>query len=114
MNTDDHQLLMDRVISRPENRVATTVARLHSHHLIQSAAGIAAERVGTIMDGADTASRKVDALNAWIDFIDKNAIIEGLTPPNAARLQIFKTTNDRAQRMTQADMIKSHLFEHAS
>src|SRR5665213_1719064 len=34
---------------------------------------------------------------------------------DAARaFQMFKTLNDRAQRTTQADMIKNHLFEHAA
>src|SRR5262249_54212454 len=37
-----------------------------------------------------------------------------LEPSNRARAyQMFKTLNDRAQRATQADMIKSHLFEQS-
>src|SRR5438270_9582300 len=42
------------------------------------------------------------------------SVVVMLTLPNAARaFQMFKTLNDRAQRTTQADMIKNHLFEHA-
>lgn len=113
MNTDDREYMSERVLKRPKDRTATN-PRLHSHRRIDEAARIASGRVSTIVSTADTASRKVEALNAWINFIDESALLVMLEPPNAARAyQMFKTLNDRAQRTTQGDMIKNHLFEKA-
>ncbi|HZL38083.1 MAG TPA: DUF262 domain-containing HNH endonuclease family protein [Tepidisphaeraceae bacterium] len=115
MNTDDRQFMYDRVLLPPHERNQDLTPRLRSHHLINEAAIAAAARVEKIVGSSDSPAGKIDALNAWIDFIDKSAVIVTLMPPNAARaFQMFKTLNDRAQRTTQADMIKNHLFEHAA
>jgi hypothetical protein len=114
MNTDDQQFMWECVLCRPAERTSNPSPRFHSHGLIREASAIASERVEKIMAGADSVTGKVDAINAWIDFIDRCAIVVLLTPPNAARaFQMFKTLNDRAQRTTQADMVKNHLFEQA-
>jgi hypothetical protein len=101
------------ILDNPQDRKPFE-PRLHSHRLILQAGAIAADRVKRIIASADSLPRKVDALNAWVKFIDERALVVMLMPPNAGRAyQIFKTTNDRAQRATQVDMIKSHLFEQA-
>jgi hypothetical protein len=113
LNTDDRICMRQAILDDPEKR-AGFEPRLHSHRLILQAAEIAAERVRKIVDSADTIPRKVDALNAWVRFIDEKALIVMLTPPNAGRAyQIFKTSNDRGQRTSQVDMIKSHLLEQS-
>ena len=114
LNMDDRDYMKARVLDRPDDRDDKLAPQFHSHRLIDQAANIAAKWVKTIMEGGDTTVRKVEELNAWIEFIDKRAVIIVLLPPNRARAyQMFKTMNDRAQRATQADMIKSHLFEQA-
>ena len=114
MNTDDRAYMNARVLVRPEDRKENPVARLHSHRLIDKAATIAAERVEQIIGAAGSTTRKVEALNAWIDYIHYNTVIALLTAPSTARAyQMYKTMNDRAQRTTPADMIKNHLFEQA-
>jgi len=113
LNTDDRSFIMDRVLA-PDAGKRDAASRLHSHRRIDEAARIAKDRVAKIMASADTVARKVDALNAWVHFIDRRAVIVVLTAPSSLRAyQMFKTLNDRAQRTTQADMIKNHLFEHA-
>ncbi len=110
LNVDDRPVMSDRVLNRVDKRGAVKI-RLHSHKRIVEAANVAADRVKRIVANADTVSRKVDALNAWVNFIQDKAIVVMLTAPNYARAyQMFKTLNDRAQRTTQADMIKNHLF----
>ncbi|MGL4419148.1 MAG: HNH endonuclease family protein, partial [Gemmataceae bacterium] len=103
-----------RVLNPPEKRVRLPAPRLHSHRLINKAASISAERVQLILASAGTVAGKVEELNRWVDFISENALVVMLYPANSlGAFQMFKTLNDRAQRTTQADMIKSHLFEHA-
>ncbi len=114
LNTDDREYMMARVLVREGDRKDEPTKRFYSHRLIDGATEIAADRVRTIMANADSDSGKVDALNAWVDFIDNKAVVARLTAKNASRAyQMFKTQNDRVQRTTQADMIKNHLFEHA-
>src|ERR1700722_8297168 len=114
LNVDDREYMKQRVLDRPAIRPEVIATRLHSHRLIDHAARIAAERVSKIMAGADKVNRKVEELDVWIEFIHHNAVIVMLTPPNAARaFQMYKTLNDRAQRTTQADLVKNHLFEQA-
>jgi hypothetical protein len=114
MNTDDREYMATRVLVRSRERKGEPIKRFHSHRLIDAAARIAADRVERIMANSDTDTGKVDALNNWVEFIEHRAVAVMLTPPNSARAyQMFKTLNDRAQKTTQADMIKNHLFEHA-
>lgn len=113
LNTDDRNFIRQTILVDPDDRESVS-ARLHSHRLIRQAAEICAHRVALIMESVDTTPRKVDALNEWVRFLDEQALVVMLTPPNRGRAyQIFKTSNDRAQRATQVDMIKSHLFEEA-
>lgn len=113
MNIDDREFMQTRVLNRPADRKPAT-PRLFSHRMIDLAANAAASRVAAILESADTPPRKLEAINAWIEFIDRTAVLVMLTPPSAVRaFQMFKTLNDRAQRTTQADMIKNHLFEQS-
>ena len=113
MNVADIEYVQSRILDRPAMR-ETIETRLQSHRRIEEAAQISQARVSLIMAGSDSDGRKVEALNAWIKFLRDEAVIMTLTPPNAARaFQMYKTLNDRAQRSTQADMIKNHLFEQA-
>jgi hypothetical protein len=116
MNTDDRSYIKARILDRPDDRDPVAIKpRFHSHRKINDAAKIAAERVANIMKEADSLPLKVEALNTWIDFIDRTAVLVMLTPPSSIRAyQMFKTLNDRAQRTTQGDMIKNHLFEQAA
>jgi hypothetical protein len=114
LNMDDREYIFARVLTPPNERKELPEPKLHSHRLIDLAARAAAERVAHIIKSADTKSRRVDELNRWVDFIADKAIVVVLQPPNrATAFQMYVTLNDRAQRTTQADMIKSHLFEQA-
>ena len=74
MNTDDRAYMHARVLARPAER-KPIAPRAHSHRRINDAAELAAERVRKIIDSADTTPRKVEALNQWIEFIDRKSVV---------------------------------------
>ncbi len=84
MNTDDRNYMDNRVLRRPADR-GDISHKFHSHRCINAAAKIAANRVALILATADSLNRKVDNLNAWIEFIDTKAVLVNLIPPNPRR-----------------------------
>lgn len=70
MNTDDRHFMRVAILDAPEVR-RESPPRLHSHRLLFQAWQIAGDRVRRIIASADTTPRKIDALNAWVDFIDE-------------------------------------------
>lgn len=113
LNIDDREFMQARIIDRHDSQ-RKIVKRLRSHELIDDAAIIAKKRVAIITEASDSVQGKVEALNAWVNFIDSNALVVKLTPPNSTgAFQIFKTQNDRGQKTSQADLIKSHLLEQS-
>jgi hypothetical protein len=116
LNVDDRAYIKNAVLAGPGTRTTDGLPKeVHSHRLIDKAFAISQEWVQKITATADTPSRKVEALNVWVDFIEQKAVIVALTPANLSQAyQMFITLNDRAQRTTQADLIKSHLFQEVS
>lgn len=116
LNIDDREYIKNSVLLEPSKRTPGHDRReVHSHRLIDSAFACAQEQVAKITSQAVGAARKVEELNAWVEFIEHKAVVVALSPPNLSQAyQMFITLNDRAQRTTQADLIKSHLFQEVS
>jgi Protein of unknown function DUF262/Protein of unknown function (DUF1524) len=116
LNIDDREYIKNAVLVEPANRTTNDLPKdVHSHRLIDKAFAVSQEWVKKITAPADTPARKTEALNVWVDFIEQKAVLVALTPANLSQAyQMFITLNDRAQRTTQADLIKSHLFQEVS
>ncbi len=116
LNIDDREYIKNTVFLEPAKRMPMTDRReVHSHRMIDQAFACARDWVKTITDRADTNPRKVEELNVWVNFVEFRAVVVALTPPSLSQAyQIFITMNDRAQRTTQADLIKSHLFQEVT
>jgi Protein of unknown function DUF262/Protein of unknown function (DUF1524) len=116
LNIDDREYIKNSVLLQPADRLpALDRKEVHSHRLIDKAFACSRERVQKIMSGAMNNAGKIEELNAWVDFVEHKAVVVALTPPSLSQAyQMFITLNDRAQRTTQADLIKSHLFQEVS
>jgi hypothetical protein len=116
LNIDDREYIKNRVLVEPGQRPPTTERKeVHSHRMIDQAFACSCEWVKKIADRGMTPARKVEELNVWVDFIERKAVVVAITPPSLSQAyQMFITLNDRAQRTTQADLIKSHLFQEVS
>jgi hypothetical protein len=84
-----------------------------SHERLRKADELARQHVRDIVAGRDTAGQS-DELNRWIKFIQARAEVVLLTVPDrSAAFRIFRTLNDRGLSASEADLIKSYLFEKA-
>lgn len=55
-----------------------------------------------------------NALNRWLDFIEKRASVILLRVPNATNAyRMFETLNDRGKRVSQSDLVKNYVFGEA-
>lgn len=109
LNVDDAAMFRYLVTGQPPEVPASTASR---RKLVQ-ALKLAREHVGVIVAGLDRA-RQSDELNRWIKFLQSRAEVVLLTVPDrAAAFRIFRTLNDRGLTASEADLIKSHLFENA-
>jgi hypothetical protein len=116
LNIDDREYIKNSVLLEPSQRQPSPDRKeVHSHRLIDRAFECSRDRVENIIAGAVSDARKIEELNAWVDFIEHKSVVVALTPPSLSQAyQMFITLNDRAQRTTQADLIKSHLFQEVS
>jgi hypothetical protein len=84
-----------------------------SHHLINEAFNEANRHVRAIIGKLDVKDHG-NALNKWVDFIEKKASAILLRVPNATNAyRMFETLNDRGKRVSQSDLVKNYLFGQA-
>jgi hypothetical protein len=84
-----------------------------SHEHIAEAFSIAKSQVRSIVSTHDPKNHG-NELNKWITFIEHGAQVILLKVPTKKRsYRMFETLNDRGLKTTQADLIKSFLFEKA-
>jgi len=111
LNTNDNEffskmLVADSKSNRPE-------PTRFSHRLILEAFEEAESRVTNIVSGFSTRDHG-DILDKWITYIQDSAeVILLKMPAGRNAFRVFETMNDRGLSTTQADMVKSHLFEQA-
>jgi hypothetical protein len=111
LNSNDNEffakmLMVATVEDRPE-------PILFSHRLILAAFEAAEIRVQKIVSGFNIKDHG-DMLNKWVSYIEENAEVILLQMPSGYNAyKMFETLNDRGLETTQADMVKSYLFEQA-
>jgi hypothetical protein len=109
LNVDDAGLFRHLVTGQDPAVPASTASR----RKLVRALTLAREHVADIVAGLDRA-RQSDELNRWIRFLQSRAEVVLLTVPDrSAAFRIFRTLNDRGLSASEADLIKSHLFENA-
>lgn len=109
LNVTDHAFFERRII-QGDALVEATAA---SHDLIMDAAELARDHVRKVTSAHDPANHG-DVLNAWIEYLERRAIVGLLKVPseiNAYRM--FETLNDRGLRTSQSDLVKNYLFGQA-
>ncbi len=124
LNVDDAGLFRHLVTGQDPAVPASTASR----RKLVRALTLAREHVAVIVAGLDR-SRQSDELNRWIRFLQSRAERTGpsaverrvgagevvllTVPDRSAAFRIFRTLNDRGLSASEADLIKSHLFENA-
>lgn len=116
LNAEDHDFFSKRILLRPDAPERIAAKKTHikeSHKRIHAAAGLAAERVRTIVDGLPV-DRKADQLHRWLDFLDKGAqVIWVQVQDERTAFTIFETMNDRGLHLSSADLLKNALYYKA-
>ena len=111
LNVDDNEFFI-RLIGSSGLSGAGEPKR-ESHERLAEAAKQAKQAVQTMVAG-QSAGRHVDVLNAWLDFLEKDASVILLQAPDGGQaFRMFETLNDRGMKTTQADLVKSYLFGEA-
>ena len=110
LNVDDNELFA-AIVTRAEDRPPLTKA---SHRKLKNAYDMALKQVQNIVSPHDKKNHS-DVLVKWIQFIEHKALaILVRVTDGANAYKMFETLNDRGLKTTQADLIKSFLFEKAA
>lgn len=81
-----------------------------SHRLIEQAFALADKQVNKIVSLYEIPEHG-DALNKWIDYIEKEVRVLLLTVSSSANAyKMFETLNDRGLKTTQSDLVKNYLY----
>ena len=84
-----------------------------SHRLIEAAFDVSYSHIKKIVAGFDEKDHG-DLLNKWITYIEESTEVILLQIPTGANsFKMFETLNARGLETTQADLVKSYLFEQA-
>lgn len=111
LNVDDNELFA-RLLVEGEPDPAVTYNR-DSHRKLIKAYKLAQRRVAAIVKPLAEKDH-ADLLNQWVDFIEHEAIAVLLRVPDTANaFRMFETLNDRGLKVSQADLIKNHLYNTA-
>lgn len=106
LNVVDNEYFRQRLT----NAQPTPEASKPSHVLIDQAFAEAATHVRAIVAKLDQKDHG-NALNRWVDFIEKKASAILLRVPNATNAyRMFETLNDRGKRVSQSDLVKNYIF----
>jgi uncharacterized protein with ParB-like and HNH nuclease domain len=111
LNVDDNEFFRGRILSPKgsQERKRAKVQR-QSHERIEQAAKLAEQHVLNIVSPYKDSDR-IDHLNTWVDFIEKNALVITLTVADDLNAYImFETLNDRGLKTSQSDLVKNYLF----
>lgn len=111
LNVDDNDLFGQIVRGLPVDMAPESPRP--SHELLLDALRIARAHVRAIVAGLDVKDHG-DLLNAWVSFIEHQALVVLLrVPDDADAYRMFETLNDRGLRTSQVDLIKNYLFGRA-
>lgn len=112
LNVDDNDLFAYLLrTGRPDVDVNY---KRDSHKKLIKAYDIATKRVAAIVKPLAERDHG-DLLNQWIDFIEHEAVAVLLrVPDDVNAFRMFETLNDRGLKVSQADLVKNHLYKTAN
>lgn len=111
LNVDDNDLFAQMLV---KGQLDLSVKyKRDSHKKLIRAYQLARGRVDDIVKPlAD--KDQADLLNQWIDFIEHSAVAVLLrVPDDVNAFRMFETLNDRGLKVSQADLVKNHLYKTA-
>ena len=109
LNVDDNDLFTQLIT---KGAVQDTAKR-DSHRKLIKAYRQAQQRVQDVVKPYSVTDQG-DVLARWIDFIEQNTIAVLLrVPDDTNAFKMFETLNDRGLRVSQADLVKNHLYKTA-
>lgn len=111
LNVDDNglfgQIVTGELPSEP-------VPRLGSHERMLEARAAATARIRRIVSSQSDVGQHGDILNAWVEFLDHQAVVILLkVVDDSNAYKMFETLNDRGLRTSQVDLIKNYVFSNA-
>jgi hypothetical protein len=113
LNYEDNEFFSQMIRSESDQERPQPKKNVPSHELIKIAFDEARKQIGRIVSPLDPRNHG-DELNKWINFIERDAHVILLTAPTGLNAyKMFETLNDRGLKTTQADLVKSYLFEQA-
>lgn len=111
MNVDDNDLF-SALLTAGEPPPGSL--RRTSHKNLVVALKLARERVGAIVQ-ALAEKDHADQLNEWVNFLEHSAVAVLLrVPDDVNAFRMFETLNDRGLKVSQADLVKNHLYKTAN
>jgi hypothetical protein len=112
LNVDDNQLFAQLLLDGTAD--PSVKYKRESHKKLIAAYRLAQDRVDAVLK-AYAAKDHGDELNRWIDFIEQQAIAVLLrVPDDVNAFRMFETLNDRGLKVSQADLVKNHLYKTAN
>lgn len=112
LNVRDHEFFLNNILLNPteERRRNPRPVTGRSNEKLASAQGIIRKCLAEITQTLPVPLLK-DTLNDWTDFIQRNARILSLTVADDENAYtVFETMNDRGLRVSEADLVKNHLY----
>jgi len=113
LNLDDNEYFRGMILAEKDSDRPNPATNKPSNALIQAAFRIARTQISGIVAGLNVKDHG-DVLDKWIRFIEHSAQVILLKVPTGVNAyRMFETLNDRGLKTTQADLVKSYLFEQA-
>ena len=113
LNVDDNEFFR-KMVTASDPASIPKPDKPRSHRLIWEAFEKSRERIRFILGGRPVKDHG-DALNRWVHYLQYLAQVVLLKVPSAMNAyKMFETLNDRGLKTSQADLVKSYLFEMAN
>ena len=110
LNVSDNQFFTSMIL----NPSALPEAKRRSTKLLKKAFEIAGIHIENILSALKPVHHEKE-LSKWIKFLDQNVRVIHLSVESSSNAyKMFETLNDRGLKVSQADLVKSYLFEQAS
>lgn len=112
LNVHDHQFFLNNVLMNPKSpeRKKPYPVSVRSNERLEAAQEIVRKHFVALTKELPAPVFK-DTLNDWTDFIQNRARILSLTVEDDENAYtVFETMNDRGLRMSEADLVKNHLY----
>lgn len=115
LNVRDHEFFRTNILLNPDSKPRKTFHPVagRSNEKLEVARGIIRERLEELTHPLKLPLLK-DTLNDWIDFIHQRArILSLIVADDENAFTVFETMNDRGLRVSEADLVKNHLYGKA-